>query len=415
MGRQLAATAIALLLTGCGANFTTAYRTFEPVDDGPNSALIDAKQRALFVAPGNMGLQNEEARRKMLVCAEPSPDALSAISSSLSASFGGLFPSGAEVQAALAAALSETASQLGMRNATIQLLRDGLYRQCEAYMNGLIDADYYEQIANKYVNAMVALLAIEQVAPVAATATTIRAGDNATVSTTTSVEVNQESAKPEEAGKTEEKTVTATEADTTATPAAQPAATETPPTQRSGSSNATATAAAPVVSVNIPSPTQREVPEHVSRAVGAIVTTFLTKDTYDYCLRHLFAISSRQNDSPAIIDRTNLTLDDPFVRVCERIIEQQIDIQERYVLNLAKAGTIVIGILEKVEKIVAYTTLDGSVIDTTRLRDLVNKAASASDEMKTFIVSIPNLSRLRSFLAHDAPEAVVNEMYAAIK
>src|SRR5262245_8573836 len=189
MRRQLAATVFSLLLAGCGANYTTAYRTFEPVEGGPNSALIDAKQRALFATPGPTGSDGKETYRKTLICAEPSPDALSAISSSLSASFGGLFPSGQQIQAALAAALSETAGQLGVRNATIQLLRDGMYRQCEAYMNGLIGRDYYEQIANKYVNAMVALLAIEQLAPVNAETRSIRASDNAKVEASTNVSV----------------------------------------------------------------------------------------------------------------------------------------------------------------------------------------------------------------------------------
>ena len=101
-------------------------------------------------------------KRVAFVCAEPSPDALSAISAAFS---GGLVLTrkGMESRQSLANTVQETAKQLGTRNATIQLLRDGLYRQCEAYMNGLIDKEDYSWIANKYINAMVVLLAIEEI------------------------------------------------------------------------------------------------------------------------------------------------------------------------------------------------------------------------------------------------------------
>ena len=102
--------------------------------------------------------------RAAFVCAEPSPDALSALSAAFSGGFV-LTRKDREFRHALATAVNETAKQLGRRNATIQLLRDGLYRQCEAYMNGLIDPEDYSWIANKYINAMVVLLAIEQITP----------------------------------------------------------------------------------------------------------------------------------------------------------------------------------------------------------------------------------------------------------
>lgn len=89
----------------------------------------------------------------------------------------------------MASGFQEAANQLGLRNATIQLLRDGLYRQCEAYMNGLIDPIYYEQIANKYVNATVTLLAIEEMTPSTAKSGEIKAEKGSVVNADTKISV----------------------------------------------------------------------------------------------------------------------------------------------------------------------------------------------------------------------------------
>ena len=161
MHKILAAVAM-LMLSGCGANFHSIYRPYDvnPSPGHTTSVLIDAKQRAIISTPQN----DPESNRTTFVCAEPSPDALSAISATFAGSFGST-QQDEKLQGALAFAVRETAKQLGTRNATIQLLRDGLYRQCEAYMNGLIGDTTYEQIANKYINAMVVLLAIEEVTP----------------------------------------------------------------------------------------------------------------------------------------------------------------------------------------------------------------------------------------------------------
>jgi len=307
------------VLSGCGANFTTAFRTYEPTDSLPKSALIDAKQRAILVAPGTNYSAGKEVERKILVCAEPSPDALSAISSSLSTSVGGLFPSGAEVQAALSQALSETASQLGVRNATIQLLRDGLYRQCEAYMNGLIDRFYYEQIANKYVNAMVALLAIEQLAPVSASPTSIRASDGGTVSTTTTVDIKGASPETKPADATD-KGGTGTDSGTTSQ-GTEKSTTQNVEANAAGHPSGSSHAAAPVTSVNLPGSDQRNIPDHVSRAVATMVTWFLTKDTIDYCLRAMH--------EPDVNAQSSFQTS-PFVTMCQNIIQDQVQQQGDY-------------------------------------------------------------------------------------
>jgi hypothetical protein len=114
---------------------------------------VDAKQRVILVA------QREDSTK---FCAEPSPDALAAIGASLAAS--GQY---GEIETMLQAAIAESAGSFGVRNATIQFLRDGLYRLCEAYINGAIDEFEYSRMANKYEDIMVTLLAVEKLTSIA--------------------------------------------------------------------------------------------------------------------------------------------------------------------------------------------------------------------------------------------------------
>ena len=150
---------LAFSFVGCArvANRASIFRTYQPsINEMTQTTLIDAKQRALFSAPAN---PDQYPSRQYFICAEPSPDAVSALSSAFSASF----TIDSRTSGTLAKALSEAVGKLGKRNATIQLLRDSLYRQCEAYMNGMIDREDYVDISGRYVDAMVTLLAIEQV------------------------------------------------------------------------------------------------------------------------------------------------------------------------------------------------------------------------------------------------------------
>jgi hypothetical protein len=63
--------------------------------------------------------------------------------------------------AGFAASLNESAASIGLRTATIQLLRDGLYRACEAYLNGSLNNFGYALLLSKYDDVMKALIAIE--------------------------------------------------------------------------------------------------------------------------------------------------------------------------------------------------------------------------------------------------------------
>ena len=156
-------TVMVLALAGC-ERARPLVRTHSLVNtDKTDSLIMDAKRRAIISIPNpnrehRIPHELGEIERLAFLCAEPSPDALSAISAALT-----LSPTAGKD--ALTIAITEAAKQLGNRNATIQLLRDGLYRQCEAFLNGILDDATYSWMANKYVNAMVVLLAIEEITP----------------------------------------------------------------------------------------------------------------------------------------------------------------------------------------------------------------------------------------------------------
>ena len=115
----------------------------------PAGVFIDAEQRAV--------LSNKRANEDLrVVCAEPAPDALSASAAQAGSSV-------ADISNAVAAegGVAEAAANIGLRTQTIQTLRDGFYRVCEAYMNGLSE-EQYSIMLRRFQTNMIALLAIEQ-------------------------------------------------------------------------------------------------------------------------------------------------------------------------------------------------------------------------------------------------------------
>ncbi len=109
---------------------------------------VDAKQRFVFMKGDENG--------KRVICAEPSPDALSAIVSGVT-----IGASGTSKIFNSAFSNAEAASSIGLRTQSIQLLRDGMYRLCEAYFGGIIDKDETNRRMARYQDTMVAILAIE--------------------------------------------------------------------------------------------------------------------------------------------------------------------------------------------------------------------------------------------------------------
>ena len=104
-----------IVFTGC-ANLNSVYRDLN-VDSGMG-AMVDIKQRAMIVSRQTRGT-GDLAITKTIVCAEPSPDALSAYAAQLAAEAN--IPE--KVSAKLAAAFQESSSFVGLRTQSIQLLQ----------------------------------------------------------------------------------------------------------------------------------------------------------------------------------------------------------------------------------------------------------------------------------------------------
>jgi hypothetical protein len=127
------------------------------------AVLTQAEWRAITHQPVGEGSQHGRVKPSRVTCAEPSPDVAKAFSSSFNLGTSivarGL-PSGVTPEVALAISRSqaEALAQLGERLATIQLLRDGLFRACEAYANGAISDTTYAVILSRYDDTMITML-----------------------------------------------------------------------------------------------------------------------------------------------------------------------------------------------------------------------------------------------------------------
>ena len=152
----LLATSVLALSACASVGNLTAVNKKETLGSGfngngsaPAGVFIDAEQRAV--------LSNKRSDQDMrVVCAEPAPDALSAIAAQAGVSV-------SDISNAVTAegGVSEAAANIGLRTQTIQTLRDGFYRVCEAYMNGLSE-EQYSIMLRRFQTNMIALLAIEQ-------------------------------------------------------------------------------------------------------------------------------------------------------------------------------------------------------------------------------------------------------------
>src|SRR5688572_7845325 len=137
-----------MIVSGC-ANMTHLTRTRSMGQQGPGGKnqvfFIDAKQRALF-------------QRQGVVCAEPSPDALSALAASQGLTVA--TPDGTSVGQSLS--IAEAAGAIGLRTQSIQLMRDHMYRVCEGYLSGAVSGITFQLMHRRFQTTVVGILAIEQ-------------------------------------------------------------------------------------------------------------------------------------------------------------------------------------------------------------------------------------------------------------
>ncbi len=173
-------TVVILALEACSS---TIFKTF---DIEGKSLSVDAKQR--IIVSTEKGARNNETRN--IVCAEPSPDALVAMAQAAGAQANII----GQGSGSLEFSMNESVASIALRTATIQLLRDNMYRACEAYLNGAINEFGYALILTSIDDVMIKLLGIEGL-------TNIPVARQAAVGTTASTTTQQsQSVTPGEGG-----------------------------------------------------------------------------------------------------------------------------------------------------------------------------------------------------------------------
>ncbi|MDF1720036.1 MAG: hypothetical protein P1U65_05130 [Minwuia sp.] len=145
--------ALVVTVSACG-NLESIHRTTGTQDDAYKLAFVDAKQRAIVV--------NKKSNSDLRICAEPSPDALASVAASFSGSLTGSSAASESLAAAVTNSLSGSAASIGLRTQSIQLMRDALYRLCEAHANGAINGFQMRSLQMRYQNMIIGLLAVEQ-------------------------------------------------------------------------------------------------------------------------------------------------------------------------------------------------------------------------------------------------------------
>lgn len=150
------------LLSGCGDYWTSTVSRTTAITPG-SSMVTTADLRVINRSTRFDG----NGVGHVVTCSEPSPDVAKILSAgatgSLSASAEAAGQDVANADLALMASLAraEALAQLGQRLATIQLLRDGLFRACEAYANNAISATTYGIIVARYDDIMITMLLAE--------------------------------------------------------------------------------------------------------------------------------------------------------------------------------------------------------------------------------------------------------------
>src|SRR5215469_4744995 len=112
--------------------------------------------------------RNRPGSPNPIICTEPSPDVAKALSTAaqLSGSGGNGTATGS---LAAGGASAEAALALAGRSTALLGLRDGLFRACEAYANGVIGADAYALVLSRYGQLMTTLFLGQDVTGAAGT------------------------------------------------------------------------------------------------------------------------------------------------------------------------------------------------------------------------------------------------------
>lgn len=130
---------------------TTTFPSQTPLADGETDSIasvvhLDIQQR-LFIAT-----------KAGKFCAEPSPDALAAYAAAIGISAS----NPASAAGSLALSASSNAASVGLRTQTITVMRDAMYRVCEAYANELVGVAQVPTLFGRSQDLTAVILAVEQ-------------------------------------------------------------------------------------------------------------------------------------------------------------------------------------------------------------------------------------------------------------
>ena len=157
--------ACAFLLSGCAALENDAERGVDvhPATSRWSYSWVTDGQPRWIKSGGRWGFTTADVRlitQRMhpvlgneIICAEPGPDVAKAVSTSAGLQAQGGSGS-ASAQIAVAASSAEAAMELAGRSTALLALRDGLFRACEAYGNGVLGQDAYALIISRYSTLM---------------------------------------------------------------------------------------------------------------------------------------------------------------------------------------------------------------------------------------------------------------------
>jgi hypothetical protein len=153
------AVAVAFLVGGCSILEDEVNRGFAQREPLTSVTFTTADVRVITQRSNRPGWPTP------IVCTEPSPDVAKALSAAAAASGSvankGSFSAGGASAEAVAALAGRSTALLG--------LRDGVYRACEAYANGVIGADAYALVLSRYGQLMTTLFLAQDVTGAAGT------------------------------------------------------------------------------------------------------------------------------------------------------------------------------------------------------------------------------------------------------
>ena len=145
---------LACALTMAGCETGRVFKTFEIGGEEGVSVSRDASQSAIINHDPDWSTRQGSVAPYRIVCTEPSPDVATVLAQSVAG--GGKFAD--KVAAEFASSSKEGLVQLAERTVAVQVLRERMFRACEAYSNGAITGTTYTLLMNRFDRAMVTVL-----------------------------------------------------------------------------------------------------------------------------------------------------------------------------------------------------------------------------------------------------------------